>query len=185
MPMPFRAIPGRRRGGILMNTLWENIFRNRKKKDGDSREILVGIPVFEDLSGRELSEIQRIMHRRQYRPGEVIFQQGTPGLGMYVIVSGEVDILCDPESHTLAELKDGEFFGELALLDDSPRTATARAKTACTLLCLFQPDLLDLVERNPRLGVRILVRLARTIGARLRRTNEQLTSHLCRAADAQ
>lgn len=163
-----------------MRILWENIFRDLRKKQKDSIEILAAIPIFEDLSRRELSEIERIMHRRQYDQGEIVFHQGAQGLGMYVIVSGEVAITRDTGAHLLAELKEGDFFGELALLDDSPRTATAAALSACTLLCLFQADLLDLMQRNPRLGVRIMIRLARTIGARLRKTNEHLAAVLCR-----
>jgi CRP-like cAMP-binding protein len=157
-----------------MNSLWGNIFRVRQREPEKVRNILKRLPIFEDLGSRDLTAIERILHRREYREDETIFLQGDPGLGMYIIESGTVAIVCEPVKQVLAELDEGEFFGELALLDDLPRTATAVAKTPCSVLCFFQPDLFDLIDRNPRLGVKILFRLARTVGERLKKTNEQL-----------
>ncbi len=157
-----------------MNSLWGNIFKARKKEEDKVHDILKRVPIFETLGKRELDLIERILHRREYARDEVIFSQGQPGLGMYIIEEGTVDIVSEPANCHLAELDSGEFFGELALLDDSPRTATAVARTYCRMLCLFQPDLLDLIERNSRMGVKILTRLASAIGERLRRTDECL-----------
>ncbi|MGO9612960.1 MAG: cyclic nucleotide-binding domain-containing protein [Dissulfurispiraceae bacterium] len=157
-----------------MDSFWGNIFRSQKKETSEIRGILKKIPIFDNLSDRDLTHIERIVHRREYRPQEVIFRQGDPGLGMYIIENGNVTILLEPTSQVLAELCDGEFFGELALLDDSPRTATAIAKCPARMLCVFQPDLFDLISRNPRLGVKILLHLARTIGERLRRSNIEI-----------
>jgi len=158
-----------------MNSLWGNVFKARKKEEDTVRDILQRLPIFEGLGKRELNRIERILHRREYAQDEVIFFQGQPGLGMYIIEEGTVDIVSGPEKCRLAELDSGEFFGELALLDDSPRTATAVARTYCKMLCLFKPDLFDLIDRNTRLGVKILTRLAAGIGERLRKTNEDLT----------
>lgn len=158
-----------------MNSLWGNIF-NSAQKDNKIRNILTHIPVFEDLNDRDLSAIERILHRREYRSDETIFLQGDPGIGMYIIESGKVSIVGGTTRNLFAELQDGEFFGELALFDDSPRTATAVAKTPSNILCFLQPDLFDLIERNPRLGVKILLRLSRTIGERLRKCNEQVNA---------
>lgn len=158
-----------------MNSLWGNIF-NSAQKDNKVRNILKKIPVFEDLNNRDLAAIERILHRREYRNDETIFLQGDPGMGMYIIESGTVSIVGGTTSNVFAELQDGEFFGELALFDDSPRTATAVAKTPSKVLCFLQPDLFDLIDRNPRLGVKILLRLARTIGERLRKCNEQVNA---------
>ena len=72
----------------------------------------------------------------QYAAGEIIFRQGYPGDHAYIIQSGEVEILHEEAdgSHTLlATLGVGEMFGELAVMDDAPRSATARAKSACVL----------------------------------------------------
>lgn len=159
----------------LVNSLWGNIF-NSSQKEERVRNILKKIPVFEDLNNRDLAAIERILHRREYRNDETIFLQGDPGIGMYIIESGNVSIEGGTTRSVLAELKDGEFFGELALMDESPRTATAVAKAPSKILCFLQPDLLDLIERNPQLGVKILLKLSRTIGERLRKCNEQINA---------
>lgn len=93
---------------------------------------------------------------------------------MYIIVRGTVDIVCGPGRHILAELHDGDFFGELALIDESPRSATAVTTMPGELLFFFKPELLDLINRNPKLGGKILFKLAWTIGERLKSTNEQI-----------
>lgn len=163
-----------------MSKLWENIFRFRQIEADEIDNILVKIPVFQDLNNKELKTIKRILHQREYKKNEVIFNQGDVGLGMYIIVKGAVEIVCGPVRHTLAELNEGDFFGELALLDDSPRSATAVSKTPCKMLCFFKPELLDLINRDPGLGSKILFKLAWTIGERLKSTNEQVSelSHL-------
>ncbi len=166
------VIPGEHEGE-LMNSFWGNIFKDRNKEE-DVRDILRRVPIFKDLNNRDLTRLERVLHRREYRQGEIIFHQGDPGLGMYIIESGSVGIMLVPAQMIIAELFDGEFFGELSLLDDSPRTASAIAKTPCKMLCLFQPDLFDLIDLDPRLGVKILLGLSRTIGERLKRTNEHV-----------
>jgi CRP/FNR family transcriptional regulator, cyclic AMP receptor protein len=155
-----------------MNNLWGNIFK-RQKREG-VQDILKKIPVFEGLSNNDISHIERILHYREYKPEEVIFSQGTPGFGMYIIEDGSVTIVSEPSMEIMAELQSGDFFGELALLDDSPRSASAIAKTSCRMLCFFQSDLLDLISRKPQIGVKILLCLARTIGERLKRANEEI-----------
>lgn len=161
-----------------MNNLFGNIFRSKSAKTEEDRviDLLKGIPLFEGLTSRELSAVERILHRRTYRPDETIFRQGEPGVGMYIIVEGKVAVVAEPGSRKLAQLQTGEFFGELALLDDSPRSASAVAQVECRMLGFFQPDLFGLIERNPDLGIKIVVRLARVIGERLKKCNEQLES---------
>jgi CRP/FNR family transcriptional regulator, cyclic AMP receptor protein len=147
-------------------------------KERDVLTLLKSIPIFSGLTKTELAAVERILHRREYQPEEVIFRQNEPGMGMYIITSGRVHIVSDPRSVIFAELGDGEFFGELALLDDAPRSATAVAKQPASILGFFQPDLFGLIERNPRLGIKIVLRLAGVIGARLRTKDMQLQAAL-------
>jgi len=147
-------------------------------KERDILTLLKSIPIFSGLTKNELAAVERILHHREYQPEEVIFRQNEPGMGMYIIVSGKVQIVSDPRSVVFAELGDGEFFGELALLDDAPRSATAVSKEPTSVLGFFQPDLFGLIERNPRLGVKIVLRLAGVIGARLRTKDLQLQAAL-------
>lgn len=155
-----------------MDSLWGNIFRG--SEEDSVRALLREIPLFGDLSRNEISAVKSILHRREYDPDEVLFHQGNPGVGMYIIQEGTIDILYEPTDSTLAELSDGDFFGELALLNETPRSATAIARTRSVLYGLFRPDLLDLVERDPDLGVQILLRMGRVLSERLIRTNEQV-----------
>ncbi len=164
-----------------MNKFWGNIFKSRGKSTDRIDNLLLKIPIFQDLKRREIEKIKSILHQREYGKNEVIFQQGDIGLGMYIIENGAVEITCEGKDNMLAELREGDFFGELALLEDSPRSATATAKIPCTMFCFFKPELLDLISREPRLGNKILFRLAWTIGERLKSTNEQLNVLSCLA----
>jgi CRP/FNR family transcriptional regulator, cyclic AMP receptor protein len=148
---------------------------HQKEKDGENLlPVLERIPVFKDLSKRELSAIERILHRREYLAGEIVIRQGEPGMGMYIIQSGKVDVLSEPAGVQLSQLGDGDFFGEVALLDETPRSASVVAKEATRILGFFQSDLFSLIERNPRLGVKIVIRLAQFLGERLKRANQQV-----------
>ena len=149
-------------------------YHRKEEEQVRIREILKAIPIFADLSRRELAAVERILHRREYQPDETIFHVDEPGMGMYIIEFGRVAIMSDPPPLSLVELSVGEFFGELPLLDDSPRSATAVAKTHCKLFGFFQPDLFALIERNPRLGVKIVRSMAAIIGMRLKIANSQI-----------
>ena len=162
----------------MIDGLWENIFK-KTKEENNILEILKGVPMLNNLSNNELREFERIVHRRNYKANENIFWQGEPGVGMYIIQSGSVKIyntLPDSGIKELATLKMGDFFGELALLDESPRSASANALEACQILGLYRPDLFDLLERRPKLGLKVMTKLAQIIGNRLRITSSKLQS---------
>jgi CRP-like cAMP-binding protein len=157
-------------GRSALDSFWGNIFRQTDEESVFT--LLQEIPLFDGLSSGELSDVQSILHRREYEPGEVLFHQGNPGVGMYIIQEGTIEIVEENTGETLVELSDGDFFGELALLNETPRSATAVARTESVLYGLFRPDLLGLVERDPSLGVQILLRMSRVISERLVQTNE-------------
>ncbi len=159
-----------------MNILKSLLKKNIVAKAGDHSvtAILSRVPLFEDLSRRELHSIERIMHQRDYQRGELIFRKGDRGLGMYIILNGTVSVLSEKEDHELSELSDGDFFGEVALLDESFRSATVRAKTDCRILGFFQPDLNALIASDPRLGIKIVMKLGRYACLRLRNSNDRV-----------
>jgi len=162
-------------------------FLGLRKQEGRKvrfRDTLRSIPIFSELGRRELAAVERILHKREYSSGEVIFRQDEPGLGMYIIESGRVSILTDDSLNNMTELGDGEFFGELPLLDGGSRSATAVAKTSTRIFGFFQPDLFGLIERDPRLGVKIVLSLAAIIGMRLRAVNERVQALLAEGAAA-
>jgi CRP-like cAMP-binding protein len=163
---------------VSQNAIWKNIFSERVVREGSLEQILSKVPAFSGLSPRELKEVASIVHKREYRLGEPVFSQGDPGLGMYIIQEGEVSITLsgkDNEERELAILSDGDFFGELALLDESPRSANARCKTECVLIGFFRPDLFELIEKKHQLGIKIIFKLAEIVSQRLRNTDKELS----------
>jgi CRP-like cAMP-binding protein len=156
--------------------IWANIFRLGHTNESLS-EALRRVPMFRDLGDRELKALERLVHTRSYSEGELIFTEKEPGAGMYVILTGGVDILLDHDSRTplhLAELEAGDFFGEMALLGEGERSATARARQATDLVGFFHPDLIEVMRLHPTMGAKLTLGLARTLAERLRFTNAQL-----------
>ncbi len=160
------------------NAIWKNIFSERVVREGSLEQILSKVPSFSGLSARELKEVAAIVHKREYRSGEPVFAQGDPGLGMYIIQEGEVSISISGKEdgdRELAVLTEGDFFGELALIDESPRSANARCKTDCVLIGFFRPDLFELIEKKNQLGIKIIFKLAEIVSQRLRTTDKELS----------
>jgi CRP/FNR family transcriptional regulator, cyclic AMP receptor protein len=160
---------------MARDCLWRNIFKSEKKSETISG-LLRSNPVFADLKDREVWELEQITHRRSYKEGEVVFHEGEPGVGMYIIEAGSVKVFISASGHEieLARLEKGEFFGEVALLEDEPRSATVMAMEPTALIGLFRPDLLDLIDRNPEAGVKIVLKLSQILAARLRHTHEEM-----------
>ena len=110
---------------------------------------------------------------QNFMPGEVIFHEGDGGFTMYVITEGQVKVQTGQghKSVTLAELGPGEVLGEMALVTDEPRSATAVAVTQTKLRAYQVDELVKMLEENPGIAVRIIELLAE----RLRKTNQLLT----------
>ncbi len=153
--------------------LWNNYFSHDSEKDIFT--LLRGIPIFEDLSRRDLKALERILHRRKYHAGEYVFREGDPGLGMYIIEQGEVSIVSESQSKEISRLRKGEFFGEMALFNDRPRNASAVAYEETRLFGFFQPDLFGLLETRPKIGVKVVLKLARILSERLYKAGEETT----------
>jgi len=159
------------------NVLWKNIFRSKALKEGTAEHLLSLVPAFAQLSVRELRQISSIVHRREYESGEFIFYQGDPGLGMYVIEEGKIAIVVVDEKQEQKELTllgEGDFFGEISLLDEGPRSACAISRTPCKLIGFFRPDLFEVIRKYPELGLKIVLKLAEMVGERLRATDHEI-----------
>ncbi len=166
-----------------MNYVWENLFRDKSKNDNLRQKLKQNI-LFQDLNFTELRMVESIVNVRHYRPGESIFKQGEVGVGMYIIMSGTININVEElEASTnntvttrVAQLKAGDFFGELALVEtEGRRSASATAHAESVLIGFYKPDLVEIVERNPTGGVKILMRLGEVLGTRLRQTTARIT----------
>jgi CRP-like cAMP-binding protein len=150
------------------------ILQKIRGREGDILPVLRTIPIFEGLGFNDLKKIELIVHKRTFMPNEIIFYERQPGAGMYIIKRGLIKLTktVNEERVKISELKDGEFFGEMSLLDDYPRSAEATAVEKTEALGIFRPDLFDLIESNPKLGYKILLRLSKRLASRLRETTE-------------
>ena len=162
-----------------LNAFWDNIFhKDQDPAQQDLLTVLSQVPLFSELTRRELKRVARIAHQRDYAHGERLFQMGHPGAAMFVIKSGKVDIVIPQEGSSdllLASLGPGTFMGELALLDDSPRSASAVAAEDAQAIAFFRSDFNKLIEKEAAIGSKVLKELAQIIGQRLKVTNQQLS----------
>jgi len=112
----------------------------------------------------------------RFRKGEIIFNEGDEGHEMYIIHSGKVRIFkkLEKREETLAVLEKGDFFGEMAILENLPRSATAEALEDCELIRVNASMLDEMMKRNPEISIRIL----RNLASKLRETNEKLMFYL-------
>jgi len=132
-------------------------------------ELLKNVVLFKDLSMRDLAMVNGLMHERRYLADEVIFDEGEEGQGLFVVLSGRVKIaLPEDVNAVLIELGPGAFFGEVALLDQSVRTAQARAIEDTHIVALFRAEFYSLLETHSAIASRISFQLARVLAARLR-----------------
>jgi len=155
--------------------LWETLGRwKRSSPELDRIQFLKTVPFFDRLSNRQLKSVSDIMFERTYEADESIFEEGQPGAALFLIFDGKVAVEIYRESNTtrLAVLETGAFFGEMALLDDTPRSANARALERTRTLALYRNDLNALVDRDAKTACQIYRSLAGMIGDRLRSTNE-------------
>lgn len=102
---------------------------------------------------------------REFKAGEIIFRQGDAASELFVVQSGTVDIMLG--NRLLASLSDHDVFGEMALIDAAPRSATAMAKTDVRLVPVGEKQFLFLVSRTPHFALNLM----RTLARRLRATN--------------
>jgi CRP/FNR family transcriptional regulator, cyclic AMP receptor protein len=159
----------------MENPVWS--FINLPKKKENVLDVLAVLPAFDGLSRNELKLVERMLHERRYKKGEIVFNEGEPGAGMYIVIAGEVEILRKMNTGSdvsLAVVKEHSFFGELALLDEIPRSASAVAISDSILFGFSKPSLEGLCSRNPRLGIKILSNLSRLVCKRLVKSNEAM-----------
>lgn len=144
----------------------------RQSQNGSGSRIqqLRGIGLFSLLNPRELRVLDGRLHERKYLAGEVVFDQGEEGQALYIIASGTV-LICrqgEPDTGRIAEVHAGGMFGELALLDGSPRSAQARAAEDCVLAALSRVEFNALLETHALIASKISMQLAREMAKKLR-----------------
>jgi uncharacterized membrane protein len=141
----------------------------------DSAILLGKTSIFEGLSDEDLRALATHVKPRSFKAGEIVFSLGDAAHSMFVIAEGQLNIFLPGEASRRISLKDvgpGEFFGELALFDDLPRSASVLATTDCVLYELERATLDDYLEHRPR-AANVLLRM---MTQRLRATNAMLSA---------
>ena|SRR3989339_864149 len=159
--------------GMTKSSFWANLFKTPTEKS-ELEEVLLSMPPFKNLSNKSIKLLMKVIHNRIYAANEYVFFQGDPGIGLYLIVGGEILITeeMDGERFDLALLTRGDFFGELALLDEEKRSASAIALKDSQLAVIFKPDLDEFVETYSKEGIQILRGISQIVATRLRNLNQ-------------
>ena len=134
--------------------------------------LLQGLPFFHDLSHEELHSVAQIGEFKSMEEGELVFKQGDPGDALYVVITGRVEIFLigeDDKRIDLAELADGSYFGDLALIDGQARSASARTIEKCDFFLVARTQFLSLMSGSPRILADVLIGLSEHI----RNTNQR------------
>ena len=124
----------------------------------DNIEFLKHVHLFQDLDRKSLEAIANAAVEQQYTTGQEIVRQGDTGVGAFIIKSGKVEAVQDRtgHQHKLAELKSGDVFGEMALLDEFPRSATVRAVEPTTCLGIQRWHFKGILESHPQIALALL-----------------------------
>ena len=166
---------GTERGPLFLkfDLAWRRLLRDEAFR---SRvEFFKKLFLFDGLPERSVALLAGKIMEKAYVAGETIFQEGDVGRACFIVAEGRVEVLKIEESSAREELlsvmEPGDFFGEMTLLDELPRSATARAAEPSRLYILYKSHLDNLSDGSPRVAARLLRNLARLLSARLRRQN--------------
>jgi CRP/FNR family transcriptional regulator len=144
--------------------------------------LLEQIDIFEELSSEHLDQIERICSERSFNRGEVIFEENSLSKEFFIIGDGEVDIQIDPdtighgsnthEPTTIATLRRGQCFGEVAIVDPGVRSASAKCVSeTCQLLVIGRDDFLKLLDNDYHMGYIVMRNFAADLSLKIRQTN--------------
>ena len=144
--------------------------------------VLEQVDIFEELDATQLGLIEEICVEKNYKQDDVIFEENTPSREFYIIVDGVVDIQVDPDTigdgtdsyqpSTIATLRRGQSFGEVAIIDPGVRSASAKCSSEeCTLLMIDRKDFVNLLESDFQIGYMVMRNFAVDLSVKIRQTN--------------
>lgn len=134
-------------------------------------KLLGSVKLFAGLGRAELVELLACAEKAKFADGETVFTEGDDGQAVYVVVAGTAEVLkTGPTGHRalLAMMLPGDSFGEMALIDNKPRSATVRATAPCLTLRIPK----DKLEKSPAIAARLYQNMARLLARRLRKAND-------------
>jgi CRP-like cAMP-binding protein len=138
-------------------------------------ESLRSVPLFAELSEDERARVCRLAFARSYRPGATLFLEGMPGEVLYVVLKGRVDLFKrQAEGEVkLASLGPGDFLGEMSLIDDALRSASAKVVEDSKLLVVTRKCFYDMLGSAPRIASKLLMHFLKVMSGRLRQTDKR------------
>jgi CRP/FNR family transcriptional regulator, cyclic AMP receptor protein len=123
-----------------------------------SADTLKKVPLFSGLDNKELDQIASSMRERRFKAGDTVTQEGAGGVGFFVVEEGEAEV--DVGGETKGVVGPGDYFGEIALINESPRTATLTARTDMLCYGMTPWDFRPLVESNSTIAWKLLTAMA-------------------------
>jgi CRP/FNR family transcriptional regulator/CRP/FNR family cyclic AMP-dependent transcriptional regulator len=140
------------------------------------KTLAVNVPLFMGLSAKDLTAICKVMIHKRFNAGEVIVhEEDEEGQTFFIIVSGLVHVTVmtsEGKNAVLATLKRGDFFGEMALLDGEPRSATVIAAQECDVFLLYRKVFVDILQRFPKIAIHLIIEMSN----RLRKANRHINT---------
>ncbi|MFZ7111704.1 MAG: cyclic nucleotide-binding domain-containing protein [Desulfatiglandales bacterium] len=144
-------------------------------------DLLINVPMFDSLKADELKIVAKHMNFIDLTKNEILFKEGETGDYVCFVVEGSLDVLKakgSGEYVVLASLPKGRSIGEMAAIDDFPRSATVRARDKATLVILTRKGFDVILQNSPQIGVKILKGIARLLSQNLRQTSSRLVDQL-------
>jgi len=138
-------------------------------------ELIKKIPLFSELSSKEVERLQNSLEIREYPDGSIVVYKGDVGHVLYLILEGEVKVVLTSQEGKeiiLNTLQAGDYFGEMSVLDHMPRSATIITMEPCRFMVITREVLIDQIRQHPKLALKLLSEMSR----RLREANEQINS---------
>lgn len=148
-----------------------------KKVDPEVRDLLRSVYFFRDLRDEEIDALSLVCERKHYSQGDIVFQEGDKADYFFIIIHGSAEVwkdYFDTQPDLLAVHTDGHLFGEMALVDELPRSATVVARTDLEVLRIFLDDFHAILEKNGRIAISIL----KSLSAMIRKSNEYFVGGL-------
>lgn len=144
--------------------------------------VLEQVDIFAELTPAQLELIDKLCAQKSFSQGEVIFQENSPSREFFIIMDGQVEIQIDPDTigdgtdtyqpSTIAVLRRGQSFGEVAIIDPGVRSASARCGSeTCKLLVVDRDDFIELLESDYQMGYLVMRNFAADLALKIRQTN--------------
>jgi len=144
-------------------------------------DFLNKIPIFDCLSSDEVQILATHMFFSKYNEGDIVFKEGEKAVYVYFVAYGALDVLKKSETGgqvALATLLKGRSIGEMAIIDEFPRSATVRSRTKSTLILISRQDFNNILNNHTNIGIKILKGISRLLSHNLRKTSSRLADYM-------